>query len=101
VSWLHDPRLRAEPLLDIALGLRSTIARLDALLDRYAANGATDENVNVNVNVNVNGDELTLVVLGAIALRDRLDRELARAVARAALPVDDVPIDRPDEGLLR
>jgi hypothetical protein len=115
MSALHDPRLRAEPLLDMALGLRSTIARFDTLVTRYAppklpSAGVTQPATDGDVAQpaaddgdreahDICDDAWTLLVLGAIALRGRLDRELARA----AVPTMDVRVDRtpPDEGLLR
>lgn len=76
MSSLREPRLRDPALLELACGLRSAIERFDRLLARHAPPKPTSGCAAP--------DDLTLVMLGLIALRDRLDRELTGAAERAA-----------------
>ena len=92
MSSLHDPRMRDPALLELACGLRSAIDRFDHLLARHAPPrlrpGYTDP------------DDLTLAVLGLIALRERLDRQLTGAADRApTTAAGPAPVRL--EGLLR
>jgi len=76
MSSLRDPRMRDPALLELACGLRSAIERFDRLLARHVSPVPTPGCAAP--------DDLPLVVLGMIALRDRLDRELTGAADRAA-----------------
>ena len=93
MSALHDPRVRDPALLELACGLRSMIERFDRLLARHASVNASEEDVEP--------DEPTIVVLGLIALRDRIDRELSSAADRARVPAVSDSAPRWTGGLLR
>ncbi|MEO8699591.1 MAG: hypothetical protein ABI867_06080 [Kofleriaceae bacterium] len=80
--------MRDEALLELALGLRSTIARFDDLLDRFAPAPGRQAKI----------DEVSLIVLGLIAVRDRLHAQLASAADR---PVTTRPRAAFPEDLLR
>jgi hypothetical protein len=75
MSALRDPRVRDPALLELACGLRAMLDRFDDLLARHAPASPGE--------TAAEPDELTTLVLGVIALRDRIEGELARAVAHA------------------
>jgi hypothetical protein len=82
VSALREPRVREPSLLALACGLRAAIDRFDRLLARHAAppSGPALERTADEVSGGA-PDEATEMVLGLLALRDRIARELARAHA--------------------
>jgi hypothetical protein len=69
--------IRDHAFLELALGLRSTIARLDRLLERYAPEPEASDAPEPG-----ELDRSTAAVLGVIAIRNRLLAELD------ALPAD-------------
>lgn len=84
----HDERL-----LDLCSGLHSTIARLDALLARYApADGEGPR---------THAPELVDAVLGAIAIRNRIAATLEAAAATGAPTAPAAPVVANGESLLR
>ncbi len=66
--------IRDHAFLELALGLRSTIARVDRLLERHAPEHGGDAPAEL--------DDTTAALLGVIALRNRL------VAAFDALPAD-------------
>lgn len=93
MSPVHDPRVRDDGLLELALGLRSTIDRFDRLLARFAGDDAYAGDRDREPG------ELTMMVLGLLALRDRIDRELARSVESPNILVEPAAVTL--DGLLR
>ncbi|MGE5185787.1 MAG: hypothetical protein ACM31C_27190 [Acidobacteriota bacterium] len=85
--------IRDHVFLELALGLRSTLARVDRLLDRHAPEHGAGAPAEL--------DDTTAALLGVIAIRNRL------AAACDALPADGghderAPVpDLPHESWLR
>jgi hypothetical protein len=82
MSALHAPRVRAGSLLELALGVRSVATGFDAILARYAP----DHTATLALD---NPDDWQLVLLGAIAVRARL--ELAWPAAQAPASTSSAP----------
>ena len=90
MSGLHDARLRAAPLLEAALGVRSVIERFDSLLAQFAP-----PTLDLSDRA---GDAWTELVLGAISIRNQLATLIEQ---RSAPDVDHTRTPVPREGLLR
>jgi hypothetical protein len=66
VSAVRDARVRGGSLLEVALGLRALASRFDDILCRH---GQSDEATALTTD-----SEWLFIVLGAVALRERLER---------------------------
>jgi hypothetical protein len=103
VSALRDARLRDPGFLELACGLRAMIDRFDRVLADHGAEepGAADLAGAAAPTELTEVDELTEVVLGLIALRDRIAGALFRAANCAGAPAAADQAPPPRDGLLR